>query len=275
MYSEVGLHFAAKCYALGAAFAALKLKDDSLRARCYQGLAEAASSDHATGASMEFFLTTKAFLFVSHEFSMTGSGHTKQFEWSRSDFYLLILTRAASYVDEALHAYLKGTVLKAFGADEIYDGSSSRLDDFFKPGGFQAIVEKATEEGIMPPFSDIGSRRRVGWQQLGVRWFVDWANDYDTAQMVESLCSTLQILLADLRNTELSILPSAVFLSIDLGEGKLKITDVSDNDRVKSGDPFAKGPSKRQWRPGRLSHCPRRRSKRPGKSFGGGAIALP
>jgi hypothetical protein len=46
MYSEVGLHFAAKWYALGAAFAALKLKDDDLRAQAYRGITEAASSDH-------------------------------------------------------------------------------------------------------------------------------------------------------------------------------------------------------------------------------------
>ena len=84
MYSDVGLHFAAKSYALGAAFAALNLRDDSLRARCYRGLAEAAGSDHATGASMEFFLTAKAFFITSHEFSMSGSEEVKQFERSTS-----------------------------------------------------------------------------------------------------------------------------------------------------------------------------------------------
>jgi len=38
MYSEVGLHFAAKWYALGAAFAALKLKDDDFVPRPIAGL---------------------------------------------------------------------------------------------------------------------------------------------------------------------------------------------------------------------------------------------
>lgn len=232
MYSEVKLYFAAKCYALGAAFAALKLDDDSLKGMSYRGLTEAASSDHASGASMEFFLTAKAFFFVSHEFSMSDSEGIRRFEWARIDFYSLILTRAASYVDESLYTYLKGTVLKSFGTDEVYDESSSRLDDFFKGMGFQAIVKEAILQGIIPPFSDIGPRRRVGWQQLGVRWFIDWPNDYNTAQSVESLCASLQILLADLRNAELSILPSDVFLSMDLHDGELEIEDVSDNERV-------------------------------------------
>ncbi len=232
LYSEVGLHFAAKCYGLGAAFAALKLKDDSLKALSYRGFTEAASSDHGSGASMEFFLTAKLFFFVSQEFSMTGSEHSKEFESGRIDYYSLVLTRAASLISEPLHKYLKGTVLKCFGLDEIYDESSSQLDDFFKTGGFQEVVERAIQEGVMPPFSDAGKLRRVGWQQLGVRWFVDWSNDYGTAPLAESFCATLQILLAELRGTELSILPSDVFISIGIHDGRFQIRNDSDNKRI-------------------------------------------
>jgi hypothetical protein len=232
MYAEVGLHFASKCYALGAAFAAVKLDDDSLRGLSYRGITEAASSDHATGASMEFFLTARVFFFLSHEFSMAGSEQIKQFEWSRIDFYSLILTRAALYFDQPLHAYLKGTVLKWFGSEEIYDESSSRLDDFFGGAGLRGLAEKAIREGIMPPFSDAGPKRRVGWRQLGVRWFVEWPNDYQTAQAVEGFCAVLQILLADLRTTELSILPSDVCIDMSLHDGELQIETLPDNEKV-------------------------------------------
>jgi hypothetical protein len=232
MYSEIGLHFAAKCYALAAAFAALKLKDDSLKALSYRGFTEAAASDHASGASMGFFLSARLFFIVSQEFSMSGTEQTKEFEWGRIDFYSLILTRAAFHISEPLHTYLKDTVLKSFGADEIYVESSSRLDDFFKPGGLQSAVEKSIQEGIMPPFSDAGKRRRVGWQQLGVRWFIDWPNDYDTARLAESFCASLQILLAELRETELSIVPSDVFISVRIHDGKLQMENNSDNERI-------------------------------------------
>ncbi len=232
MYSEVGLHFAAKWYALGAAFAALKLKDDDLRAQAYRGFTEAASSDHATGASMEFFLTAKLFFFASHEFSMAGSEVTRQFEWGRIDFYSLVLTRAASYVSEPLFHYLKDTVLHSFGTDTIYEESASRLDEFFGTSGFQGVLEMAMEEGIHPPFGDVGPRRQVGWEQLGIRWFVEWEIEYETAQVAESFCATLQILLADLRNVELSILTKDVHLSIELHDSGLQILDGSDNKRT-------------------------------------------
>jgi hypothetical protein len=232
MYSEVGLHFAAKWYGLGAAFAALKVDDDSLRSQAYRGLSEAASSDHASGASMEFFLTARAFLFVAQEYSMAGSARTRQFEWARIDFYSLVLTRAASYLNEPLFRYLKDGVLKSFGGDEIYDAAAARLDELFGSGGYAGVAEKATKEGILPPFSDAGPRRRVGWEQLGIRWFVDWENNYQTAQAAEGFCATLQILLEDLKNTEMSLLRADVFLKIELHDGGLEIRNDSDNKKV-------------------------------------------
>lgn len=233
MYSEVGLHFAAKWYGLGAAFAALKVNVDRLRALAYRGLAEAASSDHATGASVGFFLTAKAFIDVSRVFSMAGSKRTKEFEWSRINFYSLILTRAASCLDRPLHEYLKGTVLKGLGTDEIYDESASQLDNFFGSAGFAGFVDKAVREGIVPPFSDAGPKRRVAWEQLGVRWHVEWDNDYHVAQVAEGFCATLQILLEDLRTVELALIPSDVYLKIGLHDGDLQIDDDSDNGKTR------------------------------------------
>jgi hypothetical protein len=232
MYSEVGLFFASKCYALAAAFAALKLEDDSLRRISYRGFTEAASSDHATGASMEFFLTARLFFFVTQEYSMSGREETRQFEWARIDFYSLILTRAASFIDPSLYAYLKDTVLRQFGLDEIYDESSARIDAFFGTLGLQGIVERTAAENISPPYSDAGPRRRVAWEQLGIRWLIDWSNEFKSAQSAESFCATLQILLTDLRKTELSILPSDVFLSIDVHTKDLEIEDISDNYKI-------------------------------------------
>jgi hypothetical protein len=249
MYSQVGLHFAAKSYGLGAAFAALKVGDDDLRALAYRGLAEAASSDHACGASMEFFLTTKAFHFVSGEFSMAGSERTRAFEWSRIDFYSLVLTRAASYLDQSLHQYLKSTVLKSLGVDDVYDESASRLDEFFGSHGIATTIERCMNEGILPPFSDAGQRRRVAWQQLGVRWSLEWNNDFNTAMAGESFCATLQVLLEDFRKVELSLVPADVYLRIELHDGILKIDDESDNQKVTLNLKLPRTPSEMSGQP--------------------------
>ena len=69
LYARISLFAAAKYYALASSYAALKIGDDDLRPHIYRGLAEAAASDHANGASLGFFLTLKAAVFVASNFS--------------------------------------------------------------------------------------------------------------------------------------------------------------------------------------------------------------
>jgi hypothetical protein len=180
---------------------------------------------------MEFFLTASVFFFINHEFSMAGSEATRQFEWAKIDFYSLVLTKASSFLSEPLHRHLK-EVLRSFGSDEIYDESSARLETFFAGGGFEGIAQKAVVEGIQPPFRDSGPVRRVGWEQLGIRWFVEWELGYQTTLAGEGLCATLQILLADLRDSELSLIRSDVTLRVETSASQTNVIDVSDNDRV-------------------------------------------
>ncbi len=233
MYSELHLHYAAKCYGLAAAFAALRLDDDSLRGLAYRGLAEAASSDHANGASLSFFLSATAFVFVSHEHSMSGSEETRQLEWARIDYYCLLLTRAANLVSTNLHNHLKQVVLPGLGLDEIYDETIRSMEMQFDFGGLSGLAEKAAEDGVMPPFSDVGEKRRTGWEQLGLRWLIDWQNTFETTKVAESFCASLQIFLAHLAHVELSLLPADVCLSIELGEGRFAIDTIPDNEKVR------------------------------------------
>src|SRR6266446_7740962 len=109
---------------------------------------------------------------------------------------------------------------------------AARLDEFFGSSAFAGIVDKAMGEGILPPFHDAGPTRRVAWEQLGARWFVEWKNEYETAQAAEGFCATLQTLLEDLHTVELALLPSDVYLKIAVHDGKLEIDDNSDNEKI-------------------------------------------
>jgi hypothetical protein len=232
LYSQVGLYCAAKCYGLAAAFAALKLDDDSLRSVAYRGLAQAASADHANGASLSFFLSATAFVHISEEFSMSGSSDTKQSEWAKIDYYCLLLTRASALISLELHRFLREIVLPRLGLSEIYDETVPRLEANFQFRDIDQIARKAIGERIMAPFSDVGPRRRLAWEQLSIRWFVDWQNDFETTRAAEGFISALQIFLVDIRDIELSLLSGDVRVSIELHEGGLAIEDLPDNEHL-------------------------------------------
>jgi hypothetical protein len=233
MYSEVGLHAAAKYYALASSFAALKTGVDELKQYIYRGLAEAAANDHANGASLGFFLTLKATVFVSSQFSASGPANIQDFEWGRLYFYACILTYGASFVDESLAKHLKDEILPRVGLKDLYEEALPETKRFFERySSYQEFAIEAVRQNVTPPFADALAIRRLAWKQLGLNWTVEWENNYETTEMAEGFAALLQILLTDLRKIELSLFPSEVNIGINVHSGKLRIEEVSSNDRV-------------------------------------------
>jgi len=135
-------------------------------------------------------------------------------------------------VSEPLFHYLKDTVLHSFGTDTIYGGVRNHgWTSFSGLQGSKASLKWQWKEGIHPPFGDVGPRRQVGWEQLGIRWFVEWEIEYETAQVAESFCATLQILLADLRMWS-SLFSQRMSHGSSLHDSGSKFWMVSDNKRT-------------------------------------------
>ncbi len=233
MYSEANLYAAAKYYALASSYAALKIGDDDLRKYIYRGLAEAAANDHANGASLGFFLMLKATVFVASVFSTGGTDEVKDFEWARLHFYASILTYGASLVSKPLAEHLVDTLLPALALKDMYDETLPDVRKFFEPfSSYSDFADRAISQDVAPPFADVPRIRTIAWEQLGTRWAVEWETKYKTTAMAEGFVALLQILLTDLRNTELSLLRTEVRLTIKLHSGKLQIDEVPSNDRV-------------------------------------------
>jgi hypothetical protein len=92
LYHFLGLHHAAKYYALASAFAALSLTDEKLRKFAAVGLGVACQSDYASGASLLFFLSYQTFVMIALEYKIAGSERYKQETWGTVDYYALLLT---------------------------------------------------------------------------------------------------------------------------------------------------------------------------------------
>jgi hypothetical protein len=233
LYSEAGLFAAAKYYALASSFAALQIHADELRGHIYRGLAEAAANDHANGASLGFFLTLRATVLVASQFSAVGSDEIKEFEWGRLYFYAFVLTFGATFIDESLVDYLRNDFLPAVGLRQLYEEALSETEQFFAShDSYENFAAAAISEGIAPPFADTGSMRKLAWEQLGLKWTIEWTNDYETTAMAEGFVALLQILLTDLRNIELSLFRTEVHVILELHSGDLRIEDIPSNDRV-------------------------------------------
>jgi hypothetical protein len=233
MYSETNLYAAAKYYALASCFAALKIGDDELKPYMYRGLAEAAANDHANGASLGFFLTLQATVFVASLFSASGSDKVQDFEWGRLFFYASILAYGAAFISKPLATYLTGEVLPNVGLSDLYQETFPEIQRFFeKLKSYSDFATTAISQGIAAPFADMQAVRTLAWEQLGIKWTIEWATDYETTAMAEGFVALLQILLTDLRKIELSILRGEVYLTIKLHSGELRIDEIPSNTRL-------------------------------------------
>ena len=67
-------------------------------------------------------------------------------------------------------------------------------------------------------FSDVGSERAVPWEALGLTFEVRDENDADRT-LREEFVATLQIVLSDLEEHELLLLPTHVAVAIDVHGG--------------------------------------------------------
>ena len=90
-----------------------------------------------------------------------------------------------------------------------------------------------TEVGT-PVFSDVGSRRHIQWSSLGITWTISFENSYELGLLGEELAATLQIIQADLAETELCLLPTRADVELELaGDESADLKEVPDNTRAR------------------------------------------
>jgi hypothetical protein len=229
LYYHIGLYHAAKYYGLAAAYASLQLPEDDLRKYSAIGLSMAAQVDYATGASILFFLTCKAFIWIVNQYSMAGRKQFREQEWSKIDYYALLITRSAKTISEDLYKHCR-EFLKRLDADDIYQSFEDKLETTFKDLDFDLLRKRYSEEGISMPFCDYGPIRKTTWRQFGVNWRVEWKSNYESERYGEAACAAMQIVFGALAETEFSLIAEEVTVEIStVHTGDIIVKQLPDN----------------------------------------------
>ena len=229
LYHHIGLYHAAKYYGLAAGYAALRLPEDDLRKYSPIGLSLAAQVDYATGASLLFFLTCKIFVWITNQYSMAGRKAFREREWSKIDYYALLLTRSAKLINDDLHKLCRDLLMQ-LGVEDIYQSLKDKLEAMFKDLDGPAMNKRFIAEGISTPFCDYGPIRKTLWRQFGVTWSVEWKSTYESERYGETICAALQIVFAALAGTEFSTIATDVAIEVNTDHvGDIAIKQMPDN----------------------------------------------
>lgn len=210
-YAELGLVFASKQYALAAA----ALADSSTNARVLRQLPaavlEAADAEYVGGNWLGFDTMARTGTAL-----LAAAGSIEEDEW-------------IAYVDRlAYHASLVQLFCERFGLNELAKIPKDLLafldwneaEELVMPAASEQwqtadrLWESMEEQLAGRPFGDTARRREVSWYALGIDWHVTFNNKYGTTPGAEEFCALAQIVLAELADVDLALLPTSVRVTL-------------------------------------------------------------
>jgi hypothetical protein len=218
-YQAVGLKYAAKYYALAAAYIAsheqataiVRLQPDALHAL--------ADAEDAAGNSLGFLMTLllaiDAHLRIDPD-PMDGA----VYPWVNAN-----LSHVASLVSLVRRGQPDAEPLLteplAFWPEMFRDGVLAlvdRPDADWNQGTFEDAWPLFAGAMSNRPFSDLGRRREVQWAALGLSWTVGFDNTYATTPIAEQFIAALQLALAAHAGIDLGLVPSDAILDFTIDD---------------------------------------------------------
>ena len=220
-YRRLGLLWAAKYYAFGAAFLVDRSEDDDLRPLFVAALHEAAACSYAAGEWMSFCELMPLILSSHYEF-LNDPDNWEAHERLQATVYHFFVARAFSKAlngDSAtvlMNAPLAAVSMPEDLATELLIPSTewTRFETF----SATQLRDEMQREFFGVPLSDTGPTRAYDWAALGIQWRVTCPNSYDTICLVEQFVAILQIALADLAQRDLCLLPTSVSIQVEIQE---------------------------------------------------------
>jgi hypothetical protein len=224
IYRKLGLHSAAKYYAL---VASVMCRQDDIDL-VPRGLFEAAAADYHQGNWVSAVELNRIALTAHRELAPNPLD-MEEYPWLGSSLFELTNIRA-------LADHL-GAPFKDFVDDAIAGTGVSPLLEMFlstmrqgTPLWWETLDAEQHSAHIAarlggPAFADAGPVREIRFQCLGVTWTVRFSNSVDDAAVAEGFTATLQIVLAHLAPADLALLPTNVTVAVAVGTAGAETTE--------------------------------------------------
>lgn len=214
-YTELGLAYAGKYYALAVAYISAFSTNDSVKSFIPRGLANAAESDYSAGVWWSFLDLAEIALKGHGHYSTDPSDIEKHHLFQSILFDITIIMHITLQSDVALYEEIKGRVDK-WEMSDLIDLLLEEVKKSWSRLTREEIWETMEEQIHGKPFNDLGQMRTVTWLAFGITWKVSWENTYEKTAIAEQFISALQIISVDMADVDLCLLKSDVVIDIDL-----------------------------------------------------------
>lgn len=233
-YQELGLAFAAKYYALISSYIALNSPDESISRYAPAALIDVASSDYIQGAFCGFFDFSDVGLLALRAFSREQNPPDIIGEIERTVFHSTIVRVISERLAPDFLDFVNRRISNWQGLREYFDELVPLAESEWKDITLPELWQNLEDQMLARPFSDVGKDRAVRFTALGVTWDFKWDNTYDLTPSAEEFLAVLQIMLADLANTDLCLLRTTVGVEIySATTNKILIESIPSNELIR------------------------------------------
>ena len=215
LYLDLGLLYAAKQYAMAAAYVALQTSKKELKKYVPHALMQTARCEYSQGSWFEFLGVTNAALLAYH--MVPNQDHVQE------------------NIDKNIEEICYHTAIVLMVAERFVPAIMSPLQQLVSDWPFSDLVEQGLglargawsektdgdvwrsleEQMLGRPFGDVSATRTVVWKQVGLTWTVSWKNSYMTTAIAEQFIATAQILMAEWAGIDMCLLRSRITVEVD------------------------------------------------------------
>ncbi len=213
-YRELGLTFAGKYYALAGAHLCLNPNKPELKKLISRSIIRAADCEYSQGSWYGFL--TLADLWLKTYSYYSDKTADDNHEMSHFIFETVSMSAITKILDSQLSKIVDDWI-QNWNTDDWLKEPLLYAEDSWKNTKIDELWKIIQDQLIDRPFNDLGAFREARWFELGITWTARWANNSTTTPLAEQLIAILQILLADMADTDLCLLRSHITLEISLG----------------------------------------------------------
>ncbi|WP_179334875.1 hypothetical protein [Winogradskyella costae] len=212
-YSKLNMEYASKYYSMIAANMAIVYKGSAdVFDLLPSALKRTADSSYNSGSWVNYLdlidLTINSYHFIEKDFDIY-----KDDETSTLIYYPALIKLFSNKFNLTIENYLDFKFKKlGYIGDEIiefYEKINVEGKELFKKSN---IVSSLSEQIRGIPFNDIGELRVISFEAFGIKWNIEFKNDYITNSMAEQLVAMLQVFLVELIDEELFLIKSNVLV---------------------------------------------------------------
>lgn len=202
-YTELGLAFAGKYYALAAVYICVNDDNPSLKPLAWEAAIEASHCDYILGASVGFvdLVALAKHLHRTYDVLLElEEGSTLEAVILHCSWTVYLSERLESPAAESLRERVDD-----IGLGEPYANCLAAMREECDPKPVEELMSWIPGQLQGVPVTDIGLTRTAAWSSLGVEWHVNWQNDYATNVLAEQFIACLQIMQCELAGHDLCL----------------------------------------------------------------------